>query len=215
VSSERPYFQILLRFSSNPSNLVGKVFLCGRSWPDFKGLFLEKRPWKSFSIKCSNSGINDSTPHTQNNVIWISSKTELEISFLNSLLEKWVWESGPKIDPATGVMRQAWEVWITESLVSPKSTSNQSSKLSTVLQYPSRKAHTYTCMHMCIHIYICVRVCVSVYTHTQAHIYGYMQTPELSHLFIHTDISQSTRMHFYVYLHCIYTHVYMFIYTHT
>jgi len=32
----------------------------------------------------------------------MSSKAELEISFLNSLLE-WVWESGPKIDPATGV----------------------------------------------------------------------------------------------------------------
>jgi len=30
-------------------------------------------------------------------------EAELEISFLNSLLEKWVWESGPKINPATGV----------------------------------------------------------------------------------------------------------------
>ena len=47
-------------YSSNPSNLVGKVFLCGRSWPqfqlrnkrtppDFEPFFLEKRPWKSFS----------------------------------------------------------------------------------------------------------------------------------------------------------------------
>jgi len=108
---------MLLRFSSNPSNLFGKVFLCGRIWPqvhlnlnsiwihesDFKGFFLEKRPWKSFPIKCSNSGINESTPQTQSNIIWIWSKTKLEISLLNSLSEKWVWESGLKIDPATGV----------------------------------------------------------------------------------------------------------------
>ena len=73
---------------------------------DFKGFLLEKRLWKGFPIKCSNSGINESTPQTQSNVIWISSKAELEISFLNSLLEMWVWESGPKIDPATGVSRQ-------------------------------------------------------------------------------------------------------------
>jgi len=50
---------------------------------DFKGFFLEKRPWKSFSIKRSNSGINESTPQTQSNVIWISSKAKLDISFLN------------------------------------------------------------------------------------------------------------------------------------
>ena len=57
--AERQYLQILLCFSSNPSNLVGKVFLCGRSWPqlqirnegtppDFEHFFLEKRPWKRF-----------------------------------------------------------------------------------------------------------------------------------------------------------------------
>jgi len=59
---------------------------------------------KKISFKCSISGINESTPQTQSNVIWISIKAELEISFLNSLLEKWVWESDLKIDPATGVM---------------------------------------------------------------------------------------------------------------
>jgi len=37
---------------------------------------------------CSNSGINESNPQTPSNVIWISSKAELEISFMNSLLEK-------------------------------------------------------------------------------------------------------------------------------
>jgi len=57
---EWPYLQILLCFSSNPNNLVGKVFLCGRSWPqlqlrnegtppDFEPFFSEKRPWKRFS----------------------------------------------------------------------------------------------------------------------------------------------------------------------
>jgi len=60
---------------------------------DFKGFFSEKRPWKGLSIQCSNSRINESNPQTQTNVIWISSKAELEISFLNSLLEKWVWET--------------------------------------------------------------------------------------------------------------------------
>jgi len=58
---------------------------------DFKGFFLEKGPWKGFSIKCSNSGINKSTPQTRSNVILISSKAELEISFLNSVLEKCHW----------------------------------------------------------------------------------------------------------------------------
>jgi len=44
-----------------------------------------------------------STPQTQRNVSWISSKAELEISFMITRLEMWVWESGRKIDPATGV----------------------------------------------------------------------------------------------------------------
>jgi len=52
--------QILHCFSSNPSNLVGRVFLCGGSWsqlqlrnegapPDFEFLFLEKRSIKRVS----------------------------------------------------------------------------------------------------------------------------------------------------------------------
>jgi len=56
-----------------------------------------------FLYKCSNSGRNESTPQTQNNVSWISRKADLKISFLNSRLEMWVWKSGPKIDPTTGV----------------------------------------------------------------------------------------------------------------
>ena len=51
--------------------------------------------------KCSNSGRNESSPQTQNNVSWISSKADLKMSFLNWRLEMWVWKSGPKIDPAT------------------------------------------------------------------------------------------------------------------
>ena len=74
-----------------------------RNTPRFRTLLFGKETVKTFFYKCSNSGRNESTPQTQNNVSWISSKAELEISFLNSRLEMWVWESGPKIDPATGV----------------------------------------------------------------------------------------------------------------
>jgi len=41
--------------------------------------------------------------HKQSNVSWISNKAELEILSMKTRLEKWVWESGPKIDPATSV----------------------------------------------------------------------------------------------------------------
>ena len=42
---------------------------------------------KTFFYKRSNSGRNESTLQTQNNVSWISSKADLKISFLNSRLE--------------------------------------------------------------------------------------------------------------------------------
>jgi len=58
---------------------------------------------KTFFYKCSNSGRNETTPQTQNKVSWISSKAELEISFIKTRLEMRVWESGLKIDPSTGV----------------------------------------------------------------------------------------------------------------
>jgi len=100
-------FQVIQVISSAKFFSAEEVDLSFNSWiwiheSDFKDFFLEKRLWKRFSIKCSNSGINESTPQTQNNVKWISSKADLKISFLNSLLEMWVWESDPKIDPATG-----------------------------------------------------------------------------------------------------------------
>ena len=40
---------------------------------------------------------------TQSNVIWISSKAEFQISFLNSLSEKWVWQSCPEL-----ILLPAW-----------------------------------------------------------------------------------------------------------
>ena len=70
----------------------------------FRTLLFGKETVKEFFYTCSNPGRNESTPQTQNNVSWISSKAELEISFLNSLLEMRVWESGPKIDRVTSVM---------------------------------------------------------------------------------------------------------------
>jgi len=106
-------FQVIQEISSAKFSLRKKLTSAWAiSWiwiheSDFKGFFLEKRPWKSFFIKCSDSGINESTPQTQSNVIWISSKAHLKISFLNSRSEEWVWESSPKIDPATGVRDQA------------------------------------------------------------------------------------------------------------
>jgi len=116
---ERPCLQILLHFPSNPSNLVGKVLLCGRSFPklfqgtifqerNFKGFFLEKRPWKRFLIKCSNSGINESTPQTQSNVSWISSKATwnfvLENSSMKKASRKWSknWSSYRREDVSIG-----------------------------------------------------------------------------------------------------------------
>jgi len=56
-----------------------------------------------FSYKYSNSGRNDSTPQTQSNVGWISSKVDLEISFMKTRSEMWVLERGRKSNPATGV----------------------------------------------------------------------------------------------------------------
>ena len=53
--------------------------------------------------KCSNSGRNESIPQTQSNLSWISGKAEIEISSMKTCLEMWVWESGQKIDPATGL----------------------------------------------------------------------------------------------------------------
>ena len=55
--------------------------------PRFRNLLFGKETVKTFFYQCSNSGRNESTPQTQTNVRWMSSKAELEISFLNSLVE--------------------------------------------------------------------------------------------------------------------------------
>jgi len=73
-----------------------------RNTPRFQSLLFGKETVKTFFYKCSNSGRNESTPQTQSNVSWISSKAELEISFMKTRLEMWVWERGRKIDPAIG-----------------------------------------------------------------------------------------------------------------
>ena len=90
MSSDFPYLQVLLCFSSNPSNLVGKVFLCGRSWPqfqftnegtppDFETFFSEKRPWKHFSTNVLILAEKNPLHEHKINFSWISSKAELEI----------------------------------------------------------------------------------------------------------------------------------------
>jgi len=76
-----------------------------RNTPRFRILLFGKETVKIFFYKCSHSGRNESTPQTQSNVSWISSKAELEISFKKTRLEMWVWESGRRIDPATGLRR--------------------------------------------------------------------------------------------------------------
>ena len=74
-SSKRNYYII------SPSVIIKAIVI------RFRTLFLGKETVKNFFYKRSNSGRNESTPQTQNNVRWISSKAELEILFLNSLLE--------------------------------------------------------------------------------------------------------------------------------
>ena len=73
--------------------------------PRFQILLFGKETVKMFFYKCSNSGINESTPQTRSNVSWISNKAELEISFLKIRSWKKLRESGPKIgsQAVTGV----------------------------------------------------------------------------------------------------------------
>jgi len=101
------FFQVIQVISSGKFFSAEEVDLRStqkqRNSPRFRILLFEKETMKTFFYKCSNSGRNESTPQTQNNVKWISSKAELEISFMKTRLKMWVWESGLKIDPATGV----------------------------------------------------------------------------------------------------------------
>ena len=99
-------FQLIQVISSAEFVSAEEVNLSPNSWiwiheSDFKGFFLEKRPWKGFSIKCSNSGINESTPQTQSNVFGYQVKQNLKSRSWTHF--SGVWESGQKIDPATGL----------------------------------------------------------------------------------------------------------------
>jgi len=116
---ERRYFQILLRFSSNPSNVVGKDLLrrnrpqlrfnnetLTNETPVIQSLLFGKETVKTFLFKSSNPGINESTPQTQSNVSWISSKGELEISLLKSCR----WKKAPKMWSKNWFCYRMWSV---------------------------------------------------------------------------------------------------------
>jgi len=52
---------------------------------------------------------SSSVKNCADEITWITWKTEQNMEiwpFLNSLIEIWVWENGPKIDPATGVSKE-------------------------------------------------------------------------------------------------------------
>jgi len=103
-------FQVIQVISLGKFCSGGEVDLSFISWTifherDCKGFFLAKRSWKKIFFKCSNSGINESTPQTQSNCSWISSKAALQISFMKSRWWKKLHENGPKIGPATVVKK--------------------------------------------------------------------------------------------------------------
>jgi len=80
--------------------------------------------------------------------------------------------------------------------VNPKSTSNQSSKPCTVLQYPSTKVARPMYIYICIYVYIYVHVYIYVYIYT--YIYTYI------HIYIYI----------YIYIH-LYLYIYMYIDVYT
>jgi len=102
------------RYQCNFPKLTSASTQKRRNTPRFRTLLFGKETVKTFFYKCSNSGRNESTQQTQNNVSWISSKADLKILFLNSRLEMWVWKSGAKIDPATGMRNRDFsleQIW--------------------------------------------------------------------------------------------------------
>jgi len=77
----------------------------------FHGLFSKKKPLKSDScIQIHEMKLRSTSSAEENfpdEITWITWKTKqnLEIwPLLNSLLEKWVWEGGPKIDLAPALL---------------------------------------------------------------------------------------------------------------
>jgi len=83
---EQPYLQTLLYFSSNPSNLVGKVFLCGRS----STKFVEKR---------------DLPNHGQ--TLQIAEAKQVRKTNQSIILYHFK-KKGPKVDPHVSNLKSRW-----------------------------------------------------------------------------------------------------------
>jgi len=83
-------------------------------------------------------------------------------------------------------------VWINKSLVTPTSTSNQSSKPCTVLQYPSRK--------ICVNTYAIGMNTHMNTPHTDTHVYTYTYTLTHSHWHIHTESMDLMRTQIHTYI---------------
>jgi len=95
------------------------------------GLFSKKKPLKSDScIQIHELKLRSASSAEKNfadEITWITWKTEQNLEmwpFLNSLLEMWVWESGPKIDPATGVSNMpkafSWNTYFMSNVYAEK-----------------------------------------------------------------------------------------------
>ena len=90
-------------------------------------------------------------------------------------------------------------IWINKSSVNLKSTSNQSSKPCTVLQYPSRtmslwrRSRRATLLHAWHDSFMCVTRPFHMYdTHTRTHTHtsAHTQTQTHNHIYTHTSIAQ-------------------------
>jgi len=108
-----PCMQVVLRFSSYPSNLDWKDSLCQRNWPQlhfkneaprFQSLLVGKEALNTLCLQMFWF-VDKWTSKAQANVSWISSKAKLEISLLKSRCCEKLQKSGLEIGPATGERR--------------------------------------------------------------------------------------------------------------
>jgi len=98
--------QVISSSSFSRGKSLPQLQLRNEGTPQISKTSFWKRDREKVFLQMFNSGRNESTPQTQNNVSWISSKAELEIwryGKSESLLKFWVLESGPKNSSATGV----------------------------------------------------------------------------------------------------------------
>jgi len=181
-------FQVISVISSGKFFSAEEVDLSFISWiwiheSDFKGFFLEKRPWKGFSIQCS---IGDKWihPQTPSNVMWISSKAELEVSFLNSLLETWVWEMVRKLIllPALYIHLQIYMC-----------------------------IYIYSYIYMFIYICIYMKINIYIYTYVYTHMYMYLHICLNIYSYMYTYIPK--QLHIYIYIH-MYIYISTYIHIH-